>query len=549
MSPASAILELLLWHLVGGGESKTPGLPSYVDRADEVGLSFLHRDGRSGRKYLLETLGSGVALFDYDNDGWLDVYCVNGADLPGSSSSERPRNALFRGRGDGTFEDVTARSGTGHAGYGFGCAAADYDGDGLVDIYVTNFGDDVLYRNRGDGTFEDVTRRAGVSSPAWTTGAAFLDADGDGDLDLYVASYVEYAVTDSPDICRLGNVLAYCHPKRYRGAPDFLYRNNGDGTFTDVATAAGLGRDEGKGLGVICGDYDNDGDQDIFVANDTTPNFLYQNQGGGRFREIGLVAGVAYGDEGKAQSGMGVELADYDGDGWLDFAVTNFTRESNSLYRNHGAVYFSECSYASGTGSISFPFMGWGTRVYDFDDDGLRDWFVVNGHLQDNVEEIEPGFTYAQRNLLFRNAGKGRFIDLGPAAGPAMDLHNAGRGAAFGDLDNDGDIDVVISTANSRLRYLRRDGATGNHWASLTLRQTGPNAFAIGARATVRAGGLSLVDEVRAGGSYLSQNDTRLHFGLGPNTKFDLEVRWPDGGVTAHTGLPADRLLRLDRGR
>jgi hypothetical protein len=261
MSPASAILEILLWPLLGGDEPKPAWLPSYADRADEVG-SLLHRDG-GRRKYLLETLGSGVALFDYDNDGWLDVYCVNGADLPGSSSPERPRNALFRGRGDGTFEDATARSGTGHTGYGFGCAAADYDGDGLVDLYVTNFADDVLYRNRGDGTFEDVTRRAGVSSPAWTTGAAFLDADGDGDLDLYVASYVEYAVTDSPDTCRLGNVLAYCHPKRYRGAPDILYRNNGDGKFTDVTTAAGIGRDEGKGLGVICGDYDNDGDQDI----------------------------------------------------------------------------------------------------------------------------------------------------------------------------------------------------------------------------------------------------------------------------------------------
>jgi hypothetical protein len=520
-----------------------------VDRAEEAGLRFLHRDGRSGRKYLLETLGSGVALLDHDNDGWLDVYCVNGADLPGSSSPERPRNALFRGRGDGTFEDVTARSGTGHPGYGFGCAAADVDGDGFTDILVTNFGEDVLYRNRGDGTFEDATRRAGVASPGWTTGAAFFDADGDGDLDLYVASYVEYAVTDSPDVCRYGTVVAYCHPKRYRGAPDILYRNNGDGTFADVTIAAGIGRDEGKGLGVIAGDHDGDGDQDVFVANDTTPNFLHQNQGGGRFCEIGLVAGIAYGDEGKAQSGMGVDLADYDGDGWLDFAVTNFTRESNSLYRSHKAAFFTESSYASGTGSISFPLMGWGTRIFDFDEDGRRDWFVVNGHLQDNVAEIEPAFAYEQRNLLFRNAGGGRFTDLGPAAGPAMKVPNAGRGAAFGDLDNDGDIDIVISTANSRLRYLRREGSSGNHWASVALRQAGPNPFAVGARATARAGSLVLVDEVRAGGSYLSQNDLRLHFGLGASTTIDLEVRWPDGGVSTHAGLPADRLLRLDRGR
>ena len=531
------------------------------DRAEEAGLRFRHHNGRSGRKFLLETLGAGVAIFDADDDGWPDVYCVDGAALPGAHYEGTPRNALFRNRADGSFEDVSAASGAADTGYGFGCCVGDYDADGRLDLYVTNFGANRLFRNLGDCRFEDVTEIAGVGGTEWSTGAAFLDADGDGDLDLYVANYVRYDIDAPKHGCRRGEVVAYCHPRRYRSADDVLYRNDGDGTFTDVSRAAGLLQKAGKGLGVVCGDWDADGDSDIFVANDQTPNFLLENRTAQvatgttpslRFQEIGLLAGVACGEDGDEQSGMGLALVDYDNDGWLDFAVTNFTRESNSLYRNQKGQFFTEESFTSGTGKVSFALMGWGTGFHDFDHDGRRDWFVANGHLQTNLSELEPTIQREQRHLLFRNLGGGRFADLGERAGPALAKPGVGRGAAFGDIDNDGDIDVLLSNENDTLRYLRQERKNTGSWLSIDLRQAdGPNRFAIGARVTLRAGEATEVQiaEVQSGGSYLSQNDLRLHFGLGPHPVVDsIQVRWPDGSVETRKRVAANRLLRWTRG-
>jgi len=571
----------------------------FTEVTSQAGIHFQHTDGRSGRRYFIETLGSGAAWFDYDRDGDLDLYFVNGSNVVTTSvvsgttkvvTTVSPSDALYRNNGDGTFTDVTSEAGVGDGRYGFGCCVGDYDNDGFPDVYVTHFGPNVLYHNNGDGTFSDVTAQAGVGDERWGTSAAFADYDNDGDLDLFVANYVDYRLEDKPPDsgqgqettlhsknqsnpfegeCYRKELRVYCPPSDFVGVPDVLYRNNGDGTFTDVTQEAGLFNPSGKGLGVVWGDYDNDGYPDLFVANDTTPNMLYRNNGsppvhggdqgdafgppadggGVTFTDVALFVGVALGGKGVPFGGMGTSLGDYDNDGWLDLVVTNFQDAPNSLYHNDRDGTFGDATYSSGLGGSSLPYVGWGVDFVDLDNDGYQDIFVVNGHIYDNVEAFDPGYTYAQRNQVFRNRGDGAFDEISDQCGPGLLLNKVSRGAAFGDYDNDGDIDVLITNSNQTPDLLRNDSVNPNHWLILETVGTVSNRDGIGARVKVVAGGISQIREVKSGSSYLCQSDMRLHFGLGAASIVDLvELRWPSGLVERFEGVKANQFLRLKEG-
>lgn len=481
---------------------------------------------------MVETMGSGGGFIDYDNDGDLDLYLVNGAPLPGYRGSASLRNALYRNDG-GRFTDVTSASRTGDTGYGMGVCAGDYDNDGFTDLFVSNFGADVLYRNAGDGTFEDVTLASGASDPHWSSSCAFLDHDGDGDLDLFVANYVDFT-PDNNKFCGdyPAGVRAYCHPNVYRGQPDSLYRNEGDGTFTEVAEAAGLSARFHNGLGAVTADFDGDGDTDLYVANDKTPNTLYRNEGQGRFSDATLLAGVGYGLNGQALAGMGTDFGDFDGDGDQDIIVTNLDFENNSLFRNDGGGLFSDVSFPSGVGAVSLSFVGFGADFLDYDNDGRIDLAIANGHILDNAPYFNDATTYAQRNFLFHGEGAGRMTEVGLDAGPDMKIPNVGRGLSSGDVDNDGDLDLLVTVCGGTPRLLRNDGGNQSAWAGLRLIGRESNRSALGARVVVKGPAGPIVEEVRSGGSYLSQPDLRLHFGLGampPSTPLDAEIRWPSG--------------------
>ncbi|MBI1929140.1 CRTAC1 family protein [Candidatus Poribacteria bacterium] len=523
----------------------------FTEVTSQAGIHFQHTDGRSGRRYFIETLGSGAAWFDYDRDGDLDIYFVNGTDLlpsPKGKGGVPPTNALYRNNGDGTFTDVTSEAGVSDGRYGFGCCVGDYDNDGFPELYVTNFGPNVLYHNNGDGTFTDVTAQAGVGDERWGTSAAFADYDKDGDLDLFVANYVDYRF-ENHSVCYRGELQVYCPPADFVGAPDVLYRNNGDGTFRDVTQEAGAFNPSGKGLGVVWGDYDNDGYPDLFVANDTTPNMLYRNNGDGTFTDVALFVGVALGGKGVPLGGMGTSFGDYDNDGWLDLIVTNFQDDPNSLYHNDRDGTFGDATYASGLGGSSLPYVGWGVDFVDLDNDGYQDVFVANGHIYDNVEAFDPGYTYAQRNQVFRNRGDGAFDEIADQCGPGLLLNKVSRGAAFGDYDNDGDIDVLITNSNQTPDLLRNDSVNPNHWLILETVGTVSNRDGIGTRVKVVAGGISQIREVKSGSSYLCQSDMRLHFGLGAASIVDLvELRWPSGLVERFEGMKANQFLRLKEG-
>ena len=524
-----------------------------------TGIHFQHTDGRSGEKYFVETLGSGAAWFDYDQDGDLDIYFVNGADLPEMRSDVPPTNALYRNNGDGSFTDVTSDAGVGDAGYGFGCCAGDYDNDGFSDLYVTNFGQNLLYHNNGDGSFTDMTDEAGVGDSRWGTSAAFADYDNDGDIDLFVANYVAYQLENNP-VCFERGLRAYCPPADFVGALDVLYRNNGDGTFTEVTQKAGFFNANGKGLGVVWGDYDNDGYPDLAVANDTTPDTLYRNKGDGTFMEVGIFVGVAYSGRGTALSGMGISFGDYDNDGWLDRVVTNFQDEPNSLHHNDGIgentglpPVFADTTYTAGLGKPSLPYLAWGVDFVDLDNDGYLDIFVANGHVHDNAEEINRGVnessTYAQRNQVFRNRGDDGFDEITEGCGAGLHLKKVSRGAAFGDYDNDGDLDILITNSNQTPDLLRNDSVNSNHWLILETIGTQSNRDGIGARVKVIAGGISQIREVKSGSSYLCQSDMRLHFGLGEASQADLvEIRWPSGLVERFEGVKANQILKAKEG-
>ncbi len=451
---AIVLLLALACFVTAGGDwlfaqpqrrSATPlSSQNFANVATTAGLRFAHYNGASPEKYVLETMGSGAAFLDYNNDGWLDIYLVNGGGVPGHAPPAPVRNALYRNKGDGTFVDVTTQAGVGGNGlYGMGVAAADYDNDGWADLFVTTFGRNILYRNRGDGTFADVTEKAGVAGGGWSTSAAFLDYDRDGRLDLFVARYVDYTFERNV-ICGdpARGIRAYCHPDIYDGVSSVLYHNNGDGTFTDVSKASGITSQIGKGLGVVAADLDADGWIDIYVANDSVRNFLFRNLGNGTFKEIGIASGVALDEGGRPQAGMGTAAGDYDGDGRLDIIVTNLDQEYNALYKNSGA-FFADTSFPTGFAPPSLPLVGWGTGFFDFDNDGDLDILVVTGHVIDNIEKFRAGQTYPQAKLLFENLGD-RFREVATRHGAALTKPEVSRGAAFGDYDNDGDVDVLV---------------------------------------------------------------------------------------------------------
>ena len=511
----------------------------FTDVTDIAGIHFTHTNGASGEFHLPETLGSGGAFLDYDNDGYLDLYLVNSA----------APSVLYRNNGDETFMDITASAGVSNQGsYGHGVACGDYDNDGYVDIYITNFGANRLYHNNGNGTFTDVTADSGTRDARWSSSATFVDYNRDGDLDLYVVNYVNYKLDGSAPTCfenptfgATEKVRGYCHPKHFEGAPDRLYRNNGDGTFTDVTVAANVrdpgGMFLGKGLGVVAADFNADGNPDLYVANDDTPNYLFYNKGDGTFGEIAILAGCAYSADGIAQAGMGVDAGDYNGDGHLDIFVTNFSYETNTLYRNNGDGTFTDVSYKARLGEESYLLLGFGTGFFDADNDGHLDIFVANGHIFPNVERTTDVISYKQPNQLFWNQGDGTFAEVRLA-----EQHAVSRGTLFGDYDNDGDIDVLVTQLNDKVTLLRNESGTHNNWFRLKLVGTRSNRDSIGARVTLTLGGESQTREVHVGYSYLSSNDPRLLFGLGDRTVVDrLHIRWQSGTVQILENLAANQ--------
>ncbi|MHC4432221.1 MAG: CRTAC1 family protein [Planctomycetota bacterium] len=521
----------------------------FTDVTKQTQVDFRHTDGSSGKRYIMETVASGLALFDYDNDGDVDIYFLNGSPLKGAKFDDPPKNALYRNEGNWKFTDVTERARAGDTGYGLGVAAGDYDNDGDLDVYVNNHGPNVLYRNEGNGTFTDVTRKAGVANGSHTgAGACFLDMDKDGDLDLYVSSYFDFSYEKHRTGVADGYPV-YIGPASFPAAPDVLYRNNGDGTFTDVSKSAGIAEHVSWGMGMICADYDNDGDTDIFVANDGAGNFLFENDGTGKFEEVGLMAGVAYDIHGDGQGSMGVDCGDYDNDGLLDFYVTSYQNQLATLYKNLGDSAFDDVTRVTGAGEGTVSNVTWGTGFADFDNDGDRDIFVACGHLLDNVELFDDRSTYFETNVLLTNTDNGKFVNTSNQSGDGMKIKLSSRGAGFDDLDNDGDLDVAILNSRREPTILRNDSPSKGHWLQVRLKGVRTNRDGIGARVKIVAGDLTLTDEVHSGRGYQSHYGMRLHFGLGAREKVDrIEVRWIGGSTDVFENVEVDRILTISEG-
>ncbi len=543
--PSSAVAALAWWFAL----PLLAGEPWFRDVAAERGLDFRHQDGRCGEKYYVETAASGGGFFDFDGDGDLDVLLVNGGESPGCPPlTERPIHRLYEQR-EGRFVDITAVSGVGQPGYGMGFCVGDIDADGRLDFLLTHYGPDRLYRNLGNGRFAEIAVQAGVADPRWSTGCAFGDLDGDFDLDLYVAHYVDFRYDRNP-FCgdRARGLRAYCRPEAFDGVDDSLFINQGDGTFKEEGKRRGLasgGKDE-KGFGVVLTDVDNDNDLDIYVANDGTMNRLYVNNGKGFFKDEALLAGVGLNARGRAESGMGVDAADLDGNGFVDLIVTNYSMESNTLYRNHGDLMFSDVTSTSGLVESSYKDVGWGVAFFDYDQDSDLDLAVANGHAIDNIEIFEAGLAYRQPSRLLENDGQGHFHEVSRQAGPAFTVERVSRGLAVGDFDNDGRLDLLFTHTNDPVTLLRNQLVTENHWLGVQLVGPPANRFAFGARVTLEAGGRKALREVRSGGSFLSQSDLRLHFGLGRHPgPVMLTVRWPDGRQTRQTIPTVDRYLTV----
>jgi enediyne biosynthesis protein E4 len=534
--------------IVSGAD--TP-LPQFVDVARQAGVAFHHTNGASAEKHLVETMGSGAVFFDYDGDGWVDIFLVDSGSIADPAVDRRARHRLYHNRGNGTFEDVTERSGIQHHGYGMGACAGDYDGDGRPDLYITNYGPNVLYHNNGDGTFTDVTAAARVGEPRWSTGCAFADLDRDGKLDLWVVNYVDADRTHSP-FCgnaRLG-VRFYCHPLNYTPLSSTVYRNDGGGVFTDVSASSGVGALRANGLGVVIADYDNDGWPDVFVANDEMPNFLFHNSGQMRFTETGLASGIAVGADGKARAGMGIDVGDYDGDGRLDLVITNLDFEMHSLHRGLERGLFGYTSIESGIGFPTLPFVGFGVAFLDFDNDTQLDIAIANGNILDNAPQLRAGATYMQRKLLFRNLGNRRFGEVGRMAGPAFSTEHVSRGLAVADIDNDGDLDLLVTNNGQDAELLRNDGGNRANALLVRLRGAGANTDAIGARIRLSVGSRTQIRDVKAGSSYMSQNDLRAHFGLGTAAQADrVDVVWPSGRMESVANVAANQIVTIAEGK
>ena len=543
------LISLLAGPISTPTVSTQPQDITFTDITERSGVTFKHVSSPE-KKYIVESMSGGVALFDYDNDGYQDIYFVNSLTVDLVKSKGKTKSALYRNNGDGTFTDVTEKAGLGDVGWGMGVAIGDYNNDGFDDVYVTCVGPNKLFKNNGNGTFTDVTRTAGVGDPRWSAGAAFVDYDNDGKLDLFVANYIAFDFNNLPEfgkgrLCQYKGVPVQCGPRGLPGVGDSLYHNNGDGTFTDVSKQAGVSDPDGYyGMGVICSDFDEDGRVDIFVANDSTPNFLYHNNGDGTFKEIGFTSGTAVNENGSEQGSMGVTVGDYDHDGKLDLFVTNFDDDYNTLYHGDGGNSFTDVSYAAKVAAVSLPYVGWGTKFFDYDNDGWVDLFVANGHVYPQLQNFH------QRNLVHHNNRDGTFTEVGEQLGAPLKEKRAGRGVAFGDIDNDGDEDVVINNLDGSPQVLRNDGGNTNNSVLVKLLGVKSNRDGIGARVKIVSGDLTQIDEVRSGGSYISQNDLRLHFGLEKRSKVDLiEIRWPSGVIDKITTANVNKIITVKEGQ
>ena len=524
--------------------------PVFRDVAQQAGLDFIHVNGASDERFLPEVIGAGGLFFDVDNDGWLDVFLVDGGSFADPAVARRARHRLYRNRGDGTFADVTDGANIRHRNYGMGACAGDVDNDGRIDLYITSAGPNALYRNAGGGRFAEV--RGAEGNPAlWSTSCAFVDVDRDGDLDLFVTNYVDTSGAKNP-FCGFAGpppVRDYCHPLVYPPSRNVLYRNDGKGTLVDVSTQAGIAGHRGNGLGVAVSDVDDDGWPDIFVANDATPNLLFHNNGTGTFSEIAGLAGVAVASDGKPRAGMGTAFGDFAGTGRPGLVVTNHETEMHSLFLNLGRQLFSDVTLRSGVGAATRPYVGFGVVFFDYDNDGRLDLAIVNGHVMANVTQVRARGSFTQRKLLLRNAGE-RFVDVTKEAGPGFALEGVGRALASGDVDNDGDLDLLVSNNGGRPNLLVNDG--GNVASALLVRVVGTtgNRSGIGTRLTLTSAGQRQMRDVQSGSSYLAQNDLRAHFGMGRAGRADrLEIRWPDGSTEVVESLAANQLVTIRQGQ
>ncbi len=532
----------------------------FTDATLSSGLRFLHRNSATPNKYLIETMAGGVALLDYDNDGFLDVFFTNGARIKDTQRDGEPLDKsppefwdrLYRNNRDGTFTDVTEKAGVRGKGYGMGVAVADYDNDGDADLLVTGYNVASLYRNNGDGTFSDVTAQSRINTegqPGWMTSAGFFDYNHDGHLDLFICRYLQWDFASGSIFCgdsRPGG-RGYCHPDKFKPISNLLFKNNGDSTFTDVSAASGVRAHAGKALGVAFNDYNHDGRMDIFVANDSHPQFLFKNNGDGTFTETGLVAGISYSEDGKTFAGMGADFADIDDDGWPDIVATALPYEFYAFFRNNGKGAFQYLSLDSGLGGITRLYGGWGMRIFDYDNDGVKDVFFANSHVMDNIARTQPHLSYEQKPLLLK-FNSNRFTNVSSMSGEVFTRASASRGAAFGDLDNDGDVDVVIANCNGAAIRLRNDGGNANHWIAVELRGVRANRDGIGAKIVLtRQSGKKQYAVVSAAGSYLSANDRRVYFGLGSDTAVrQIRIEWPGGAIQEIAGPKVDQILRVE---
>jgi hypothetical protein len=534
--------------------SQAVQLPQLVDITDSTGIKFEHLSS-SDKKYIAESMAGGVALIDYDRDGLPDIYFTNAPTVEMALAGKKARGALYHNNGDGTFTDVTDKAGVGYPCFAMGAVVGDYNNDGWPDLLVTCLGGVVLYRNNGDGTFTDVTKQAGLNDTQFATGAAFGDYDGDGWVDLFVSHYVDFHLDDLPKFgssknCQYHGLAVQCGPRGLKGAGDLLFHNNRDGTFTEVSKEAGVDDPHGYyGLGAVWSDFNGDGRLDLFVANDSTPNFYYRNEGKGHFKEVGFLAGTAVSQDGSEQGAMGIALGDYLHTGRFSIFITDFAEEYKDLFRNDGGTSFTDVSFHAGVATPTIPYVGWGTAFFDLDNDGWADLFMVNGHVYPQVDTLDVGARYREPKILLLNQHDGTFRNISNLAGPAIQIPQVSRGAAFGDLFNDGRMDIVVENLDGKPMILRNVGGNHNHWIGFELAGTKSNRLALNARVKAVAGDLVQVDEVRSGGSYLSQNDLRIHFGLGARNRLDrVEILWPTGKTETITNLEADRIYAVKEG-